>query len=62
MRVLFLALGGNRWPAVTTEARTVVAAGGRPTVLVSGLGRRADEGFAPAPWVAFRIEQLLTAP
>jgi hypothetical protein len=62
MRVLFLALGGDRRPAVIAESRTLVAAGGRPTVLVSGPERRADEGFAPAPWVAFRIEQLLTAP
>jgi hypothetical protein len=47
MRVLFLALGGNRRSAVTGETRAVAAAGGRPTVLVAGLGRWADERFAP---------------
>jgi hypothetical protein len=46
-RVLFLALGGNRRPAVTAESRIVAAAGGRPTVLVSGPVRWADERFAP---------------
>jgi hypothetical protein len=46
MRVLFLALGGNRRPAVTAEARAVAAAGGKPTVLLSGLVRWADERFA----------------
>jgi hypothetical protein len=47
MRVLFLALGGNRRPAVTAESRAVAATGGRPTVLVSGLGGWADERFVP---------------
>ena len=47
MRVLFLALGGNRRAAVTMESRAVAATGGRPTVLVSGLGRWAPERFAP---------------
>ncbi|HEY7272035.1 MAG TPA: hypothetical protein VH502_04805 [Actinoplanes sp.] len=46
MRVLFLALGGNRRPAVTAESRAVASAGGRPTVLVAGLGRWAGETFA----------------
>jgi hypothetical protein len=46
MRVLFLALGGNRRPAVTTDSRAVATAGGRATVLVSGLGRWTDERFA----------------
>jgi hypothetical protein len=46
MRVLFLALGGNRRPAVTAETRAVAAAGGKPTVLVAGLARWADETFA----------------
>ena len=48
MRVLFLALGGNRRPAVIAESRAVAAAGGRPTVLVAGLGRWVDERFSPA--------------
>jgi hypothetical protein len=47
MRVLFLALGGNRRPAVIAESRAVLAAGGRPTVLVAGLARWADAAFAP---------------
>jgi hypothetical protein len=47
MRVLFLALGGNRRRAVTAESRAVAAAGGRPTVLVAGLARWADDRFAP---------------
>ena len=47
MRVLFLALGSNRRTAVIAESRAVVAAGGRPTVLVAQLCRWADEPFAP---------------
>ena len=47
MRVLFLALSGNRRRAVTAESRAVAAAGGRPTVLVAGLARWASETFAP---------------
>jgi hypothetical protein len=47
MRVLFLALGGNRRRAVTAESRAVATAGGRSTVLVAGLERWADERFAP---------------
>jgi hypothetical protein len=46
MRVLFLALGGNRHAAVIAESRAVAAAG-RPTVLVAGLGPWAGETFAP---------------
>ena len=47
MRVLFLALGGNRRLAVTAESRAIAAVGDRPTVLVAGLARWADEAFAP---------------
>lgn len=47
MRVLFLALGGNRRRAVTAESRAVAAAAGRSTVLVSGPARWAGETFAP---------------
>jgi hypothetical protein len=47
MRVLFLALGGNRRPAVTAESGAVATAGGRPTVLVAGPARWAGERFAP---------------
>jgi hypothetical protein len=46
MRVLFLALGGNRRPAVTTESGAVAAAGDRPTVLVAGSARWTGEKFA----------------
>jgi hypothetical protein len=47
MRVLFLALGGNRRAAVIAESRAIVATGGRPTVLVAAPGPWAGETFAP---------------
>jgi hypothetical protein len=47
MRVLFLALGGNRRAAVTAESRAIATAGDEPTVLVAGPARWADERFAP---------------
>jgi hypothetical protein len=47
MRVLFLALGGNRRLAAIEESRAVAEAGGNPVVLVSGMARWEDETFAP---------------
>jgi hypothetical protein len=47
MRVLFLALGGDRRHAVTAESGAVAAAGGRPIVLVARLVRWEQETFAP---------------
>jgi hypothetical protein len=47
MRVLFLALGGNRRLAAIEESRVVAEAGGSPVVLVAGMARWEDETFAP---------------
>jgi hypothetical protein len=52
MRVLFLALGGNRRLAATEESRAVAEAGGSAVVLVSGMARWENETFAPGVEVA----------
>jgi hypothetical protein len=52
MRVLFLALGGNRRVAATEQSRAVAEGGESATVLVAGMGRWEDETFAPGVRVA----------
>ena len=47
MDVLFIALGANRRAAVVEDSRRLVAAGGRPVVLVSQPGPWEDETFTP---------------
>src|SRR6266511_1931930 len=52
MRVLFLALGGNRRLAAIEDSRAIAEAGGSAVVLVSGMARWENEVFAPGIKVA----------
>ncbi|MEV0650289.1 hypothetical protein AB0I28_34015 [Phytomonospora sp. NPDC050363] len=62
MRVLFLAVGGNRRRAVADEAARVVTEGGRATVVVAKERSWLDTPFAPGVEVVVRSGMELRSP